>query len=176
MGEFVEQEREYRGRPYFKQRDTEGNAEIFLYFEGDSWWVNNKFGERHGGLRNNRTSSRPPTYGWLYGDGKGWNNNDTSFTVYNFASPLCNAMKVTGKGGVVEKHSRSLGIYWSVSSVQEEIQKNQEKIQNNSRKNNKKKSEKCLKELRNSGVIDIMQSQVEPFKDITIPNFDIALT
>ena len=54
--------------------------------------------------------------------------------------------------------------------------KNQEKIQNNSRKNNKKKSEKCLKELRNSGVIDIMQSQVEPFKDITIPNFDLALT
>ena len=44
LGEF-EEAGEHGGRPYYRQKDTEGNKDAFLYSEGGKWLVSNTLGE-----------------------------------------------------------------------------------------------------------------------------------
>ena len=44
LGEF-EEAGEHGGRPYYRQKDTEGNKDAFLYSEGGKWLVSNTLGK-----------------------------------------------------------------------------------------------------------------------------------
>ena len=59
LGEFVEAG-EHGGRPYYRQRDTEGRSENFLYSEGGKWVVSDTLGDSYGRLRNHQDTPLPP--------------------------------------------------------------------------------------------------------------------
>ena len=114
LGEFVEAG-EHGGRPFYKQRDTEGAVNFFLYSEGGNWLVSNTLGKLGGGLGNREDSPIPPIGTWLFSDGKKYHNDDTSLTLTFTTLSPCKMVRVTGRGDVVEKHgskgSESLGDY-----------------------------------------------------------------
>ena len=62
---------DHKGRPYYRQRDTEGKADHFLYSEGGKWWVHDSLGKSVGRLSNPQNSPEPPTSGWVYSAGEG---------------------------------------------------------------------------------------------------------
>ena len=97
LGEYVEAG-EHEGRPYFRQRDTRGSADMFLYSEGGKWRASGTLGGTGGNLRNNQSTSLPPTDQWhYYSDNDTW-NSDTSLTLeFNPLSP-CQLIKVVGEG------------------------------------------------------------------------------
>ena len=119
LGEFVEAG-EYNGRPFYKQRDTEGtsslpgNEDMFLYYSehySDGWWVSGTLGGSTGSLYNDQNTSLPMRSNWLYWDGKKWNNNDTSLTLEFTSLSPCKLVRVVGGEDVVEKVGSSLGDY-----------------------------------------------------------------
>ena len=114
LGEFVEAG-EHGGRPYFRQRDTEGSNEEFLFSEGGYWIVGPDLGVAAGGLLNNLNRDHPPIDGWIYGDGTNWRGDDTSFTLEFTTLSPCQLVRVAGEGDVVEKQGSSLGDYRSVA-------------------------------------------------------------
>ena len=59
LGEYVEAG-EHGGRPYYKQRDTEGRSENFLYSEGGEWLVSSDLGDSYGRLKNPQETPLPP--------------------------------------------------------------------------------------------------------------------
>ena len=59
LGEYVEAG-EHGGRPYYKQRDTEGRSENFLYSEGGEWVVSSNLGDSYGRLKNPQDTPLPP--------------------------------------------------------------------------------------------------------------------
>lgn len=59
LGEF-EEVGNYGGRPYYKQRDTEGTSDVYMYKEGRDWWVSDTLGGSNGWLRNSKSGSQPP--------------------------------------------------------------------------------------------------------------------
>ena len=59
LGEFVEAG-EHGGRPYYRQRDTEGERDYFLYSEGGKWVVSDTLGDSYGRLRNPQDTPLPP--------------------------------------------------------------------------------------------------------------------
>ena len=109
LGEFVKAG-EHEGRPYYRQRDTEGNPETFLYSAGGKWWVWEKLGQSTGALKNEQNSPEPPSNGWLYQRG-GYADDDTSLALkFTALSPLPLG-KVSGEGDMVRKLRGSLGDY-----------------------------------------------------------------
>jgi len=113
LGEFVEAG-EYGGRPFFRQRDTEGQRGNFLYSEGGEWWVSDILGESNGFLRNSQNTNTPPSTQWEYYGGGMWNDDDTSLTLeFTTLSPICQLVRVAGEGEVLEKVGNSLGDYRS---------------------------------------------------------------
>ena len=114
LGEFVEAG-EHGGRPFYKQRDTEGAVNFFLYSEGGNWLVSNTLGKLGGGLGNREDSPIPPIGTWLFSDGKKYHNDDTSLTLTFTTLSPCKMVRVTGRGDVVEKQPESLGDYRSVN-------------------------------------------------------------
>ena len=114
LGEFVEAG-EHGGRPYYRQRNTEGTKDIFLYSEAGQWWVSDTLGGSSANLENYQDSPRPPSSQWLYWDGKKWNNNDTSLTLEFTTLSPCQLVRVAGKGDVVKKRGSELGDYRSVN-------------------------------------------------------------
>ena len=60
LGEYVEAG-EHGGRPYYKQRDTEGRSENFLYSEGGEWLVSSDLGDSYGRLKNRQDTPLPPS-------------------------------------------------------------------------------------------------------------------
>ena len=117
LGEFVEAG-EHEGRPYYRQRDTEGNSDTFLYFfDGwflSGWLVSDILGDTSAYLRNYQASPRPPSDEWLYWDGNWWNDNDTSLTSEFTTFPPCQLVRVAGEGDVVKKRESELGDYRSL--------------------------------------------------------------
>ena len=77
LGEFVEAG-EHGGKPFYRQRDTEGQSGIFMYSEGSEWRVGDTLGEFSAGLRNLQNTNTPPSTQWLYWDGEKRNDKDTS--------------------------------------------------------------------------------------------------
>ena len=110
LGEF-EESGDFNERPFYKQRDTEGEGDLYLFFEGGEWRVSDELGESGGYLKNNQNTSLPMTKNWLYGgDGK-WNNNDTSLKLEYTSLYPCQLVRVAGKGDVLEKMGGVLGDY-----------------------------------------------------------------
>ena len=97
LGEFVEAG-EHGGRPYYRQRDTEGESETFLYSEDGEGLVNDILGGSAAFLRNSQNSLKPPADQWLYWDGKKRNGNDTSLTLEFTALSPCQLVRVSGEG------------------------------------------------------------------------------
>ena len=59
LGEYVEAG-EHGGRPYYRQRDTEGRSANFLYSEGGEWLVSSNLGDSYGRLKNPQDTPLPP--------------------------------------------------------------------------------------------------------------------
>ena len=117
LGEYLEAG-ELGERPFFIQRDTEGQGRNFLYSEGGEWRVGPTLGGSTGGLRNLQNTNKPPSTKWEYWDGKKRNDDDTSLTLeFTTLSPICQLVRVTGRGEVVALHgsggTKSLGDYRS---------------------------------------------------------------
>ena len=113
LGEFVEAG-EHGGRPFYRQRDTEGQQGRFLYSEGGEWFVSDTLGGTSGGVMNSQNTNTPPSTQWEYYDGKKDNDDDTSLTLeFTTLSPICQLVRVAGEGEVVEKQGSSLGDYRS---------------------------------------------------------------
>ena len=113
LGEFVEAG-EHGGRPFYRQRDTEGTEESFLYSEGGNWFVEVTLGESTGWLRNSQNTNTPPSTQWEYWGGGKYNDDDTSLTLeFTTLSPICQLVRVAGEGEVVEKRGSELGDYRS---------------------------------------------------------------
>ena len=113
LGEFVEAG-EHGGRPYYRQRDTEGKSDHFLYSEGGEWLVSDTLGKSVGELTNYEDSAQPPVEKWLYWDGKKDRDDDPSLTLEFTTLSPCQLVRVVGKGDVVKKQPDSLGDYRSV--------------------------------------------------------------
>ena len=106
---------EHGGKPFYRQRDTEGQSGIFLYSE---WLVGDTLGGTSGGVGNSQkfcqNTNTPPSTQWKYWDGEKWNDDDTSLTLeFTTLSPICKLVRVAGEGEVVEKHRNQLGDYRS---------------------------------------------------------------
>ena len=103
---------EHGGRPYFRQRETVGSENIFLYNEGGKWLVSNTLGKPNAVLKNSQEDTPiPPTDQWLFWDGEKWNDDDTSLTLEFTALSPCQMVRVAGEGDVVDKQGSSLGDY-----------------------------------------------------------------
>ena len=115
LGEFVE-EGTHNKRPYFKQKDTEGNNDTFLYSDGGEWLVSDALGKSsyESLLINQQNTNKPPMTHWKYWDGEQDNDNDTSLTLEFTSLAPCKLVKVSGRGDVVKKQPESLGVYRSV--------------------------------------------------------------
>ena len=97
LGEYVEAG-EHGGRPYFKQRDTVGSADWFLYSTGGKWHVSATLGGLSSiPLINNQDTPLPPTDQWLYWEND-WNDGDTSLTLEFTALSPCQLVRVSGEG------------------------------------------------------------------------------
>ena len=111
---------DHKGQPHYRQRDTEGDSETYLYKEHCKWLVSDSLGEPAGWLKNSQNTALPPTGGWQF-----WNfkkakyDNDTSL-ILEFTSFFpnliehpysCQTMGVSGKGEVVEDQGGKLGEY-----------------------------------------------------------------
>ena len=113
IGEYVEAG-EHGGRPYFIQRDTEGESDFFLYRTGSNWLVSNTLGKTSANLLNSQDTPQPPLDGWAFSDGgPGWNYNDTSLTLAFTALSPCKMVRVAGDSNVKEKQNSKLGAYRS---------------------------------------------------------------
>ena len=111
LGEFVEVG-EYLGRPFYKQRDTEGIEDIFLYYsEGGGWWVRDSLEGSVAYLWNDQNTNLSMPTDWLYWDGEKWNNNDTSLTMEFTSLSPCKLVRVVGDEDVVKEVGSSLGDY-----------------------------------------------------------------
>ena len=109
LGEF-EEIGDFNERPFYKQRNTEGETDLYLFFEGGEWRVSKKLGGS-GGLKNNQNTSLPMTNNWLYYDGEKFNSNDTSFKLEYESIYPCQLVRVAVKGDALEKQGGSLGDY-----------------------------------------------------------------
>ena len=112
LGEYVRMAGEYSGRPYYKQRDTEGSKDTFLYYHYNGMWmVSLKLGEETGALTSIQDTLLPPTSNWEYAREKLFVEDDTSLKLEFTSLSPCEQGEVTGKGEVVEKKGLVLGDY-----------------------------------------------------------------
>ena len=122
LGEFVEAG-EHGGRPYYRQRDTEGKADNFLYSEGGKWWVHDSMGKSVGKLSNPQNSPEPPTSGWVYFADQEYRDDDDSLTLeLNVLNPPP-YHTIRGEGAMVYKVGSSLGKYRFAYISGKEIEK-----------------------------------------------------
>ena len=106
LGEFVEQEEnDYNGRPFYRQRETEGGQEKLLRFEQNSWWVSSV-------LRNKQSTDIPPATDWEYFSlDKKWKNDTTLRLRFSNLTP-CKLVRVSSDEEEVKRHiSHKLGNY-----------------------------------------------------------------
>ena len=125
LGEFVEAG-EHGGKPFFRQRHTEGSIPQLLYFEDSCWQVSETLGNsswqflavlyvvipRNDYIKNCQDTQLPPTRNWEYVK-DGWRDDDTSLTLEFTTLSPCKLVRVAGEGDVVKVHGGSLGDYRS---------------------------------------------------------------
>ena len=113
LGEYVK-EGGGVGRSYYRQRDTVGKKDNFLFFSGQRWWVSDVLGERTGFLRSSLvtgdSSAAPPRSGWEYlGTGLAWQKEDTSLVMEWGALEPCSRVEVAARGEVARIRRKELG-------------------------------------------------------------------
>ena len=103
LGEFVE-EGKYNGRPSYRQRETEGGQEKFLFFDQNTWWVSSV-------LRNRQNTELPPAKGWeYYNNNKIWKSDNTLGVEFSSLSP-CKFVLVEAYGEARKYLETQLGTY-----------------------------------------------------------------
>ena len=112
LGEYVKEGR----RPFYRQRDTVGKKDNFLYFSGQRWWVSDVLGEMTGFLRSSLVSgdglSSPPRSGWEYlGTGLAWQEEDTSLVIERGSLEPCRRVEVAAIGEVARTRRKELGSF-----------------------------------------------------------------
>ena len=107
----------YNNRPFYKQEDTEGSEDLYMYYISDGlygWRVSGTLGESWGELLNTQDTDLPPRANWLYYNWDGNNDDDDDRTLkldYTTLSSPCKLVRVAGSGRVLDHHSRSMGDY-----------------------------------------------------------------
>ena len=81
LGEFKKMGR-YEDRPLYRQLDTEGEHDIFLYYSAGAWWVGYEAGDdEQSALRNPSDSSTAPLTGWQYKLVGRWTGDDPTLQL-----------------------------------------------------------------------------------------------
>ena len=116
LGEYVK-EGGGVGRSYYRQRDTVGKRDNFLYFIGQRWWVSDVLGEKNGFLRSSQDRGDgvgPPQSGWEYlrtGQQASWQGEDTSLVLEWGALQPCSRLEVKAIGEVARTRRKELGSF-----------------------------------------------------------------
>ena len=117
LGEFVEAG-EHGGKPFFRQRDTEGSKPQYLYFEDSCWQVSVTLGNGNHYIRNCRDTQLPPTRSWEYWWAtfwtEGWGDDDTSLTLEFTSLSPCQLVRVACRQGKV-RWWRRVGASWATT-------------------------------------------------------------
>jgi len=109
LGEFVRMGK-YNNRPYYKQEDTEGSEDLYMYYMSDGWWVGDTLGRSFGFLRNRQDTDLPPRANWLNYNKKWLDDDRTLKLEYTTLSP-CKLVRVAGSGRVLDHQSSRMGDY-----------------------------------------------------------------
>jgi len=128
LGEFVRMGDYYNNRPYYKQRDTEGEDRYLYYVSDgymDGWMVGDTLGGSYSLLCNRQDNDLPPRTNWLYENvdkwldnsnkwisgSKRWSDDDRTLKLeYTTLSP-CKVVRVAGSGRVLNRETESLGFF-----------------------------------------------------------------
>ena len=113
LGEYLEAAEGYKGKPYYVQKDTEGNNKTFLYSERGGWFVSGTLGLKFGEMKNNQDTPKPPTEGWVYYDGEkiGYRDDDHSlYLAFTFLFP-CYLIDVVMADDALRMQGSSEGLY-----------------------------------------------------------------
>ena len=118
LGEYVRAGADFNGRPYYIQRDTEGNQQKYLFYHNDGMWMGGAdLGGTTGGLMIRQDTPLPPTTNWFYAKGEEegeFVGDDMSLKLEFTSLSPCTQGEVTWEGDLdadAEKHSSSLGDY-----------------------------------------------------------------
>ena len=116
LGEFVRSGR-HNNRPYYKQRDTEGSEDVYVYSNSEGWWVSKIVGLSNGWMKNDQDTDLPPRANWLYRkDGK-WNDDDQTLTLDNTTLSHHKLVTVAGSGCGLNHQESRMGDYRFASTT-----------------------------------------------------------
>ena len=102
----------YNNRPYYKQRDTEGSENLYMYYISGGWVVGPTLGNSSGGLGNRQDSDLPPRANWLYAKNRKFVDDDRTLKLdYTTLSSPCKLVRVAGSGRVLNHQSSKMGDY-----------------------------------------------------------------
>jgi len=111
LGEFIRMGDYYNNHPYYKQRDTEGQRDLYLFYISGEWMVGPTLGESSAWLWSRQDTILPPKANWLYHNGKKWSDDDQTLKLdYTTLSP-CELVRVAGSGRVLDHEPGSMGYY-----------------------------------------------------------------
>ena len=114
-----------KGRPFYKQRDTVGKIDYFLYFngacgEGYVWFAGSRLGQcsKNAYLRNPGHTKVPPARGWefLNTDLGLWQDDDHSFGLEWGGLEPCSEVEVATGGEVARLQGQASGSYFHTGS------------------------------------------------------------
>jgi hypothetical protein len=103
-------------RPYYQQRETDGQQNYFIFFTSGTWLLNDVLGENSGFLRNRADTARPPAQGWEWGDGTSWRTDDNTIKLEMKEMTPCTEVEVQATGEAATAQSLSLGTYLPTGS------------------------------------------------------------
>merc|ERR1712013_356110 len=110
LGEFV-RIGDHNNRPHYKQRDTEGVTDHYLYYISGGWRVSPTLGGSLSWLKNRQDTDLPPRANWRYYNGKKWLDDDGTLKLdYTTLSP-CKLVRVASSGFWFLLHSSRLDDY-----------------------------------------------------------------
>ena len=101
----------YRGRPSYVLRDTVGQEDRFLYWEGGWWKVGSMLGGAAAYLAHQGASQDPPETGWLYADGQGGWQEDPSLVLRGGQLEPCQEVLVMAAGEARRLQGDTVGAY-----------------------------------------------------------------
>ena len=110
LGEFV-RIGDHNNRPHYKQRDTEGVTDHYLYYISAGWRVSPTLGGSLSWLKHRQDTDLPARANWRYYNGKKWLDDDGTLKLdYTTLSP-CKLVRVASSGFWFLLHSSRLDDY-----------------------------------------------------------------